>query len=126
MTFTVLRDYEAVFAVSPESGEEALSKIRTQFSELVGRHGGRVLDSVVLGKRKLSYPVGRWGEGVYLHAKLQLPSAEVAALEKAAKTMETTIRFMLTTASGLPTNPPHGLESGPQRVESRGPEPAGA
>ncbi len=91
-----LRDYEAVLIASPELNEEAVSTLRTQLNEVVSRHQGKLLESVVLGKRKLSYPLGRWSEGLYLQLRLQLPPSEVAALEKAVKMMEGNVRFMVT------------------------------
>ncbi len=90
------RDYEAILIVSPELNEEAVSAVRTQLNDLASRHKGKLLESAVLGKRRLSYPLGRWSEGLYLQLRLQLPPSEVAALEKTVKMMEGIMRFMVT------------------------------
>ena len=90
------RDYEAILIVSPDMNEEAVSGVRTQLTDLAIRHKGKLLESAVFGKRKFSYPLGRWSEGLYLRLRLQLPSLEVAALEKTVRMMEGVLRFMVT------------------------------
>ncbi len=90
------RDYEAILIVSPDLNEEAVSAVRTQLTDLAVRHKGKLLESAVLGKRKLSYPMGRRNEGLYLQLRLQLPSLEVVAFEKTVRMTEGVLRFMVT------------------------------
>ncbi len=89
------RVYEAILIVHPEPTEEVLSKLQTQFTDLAGRHSGRVLDSVNLGKRKLSYKIGKFTEATYLQVRFEVPPAEVAGLRKAVSMMDLVERVMI-------------------------------
>ena len=98
------KDYEAILIADPELNEEALSQLKTHFADLVTRHGGKVQDNQVLGKRKLSYRIGKFSEGNYLQIKLQLPPASVEPLKRVAQLIEPVIRLMMVIQSSLPLN----------------------
>lgn len=98
----VSKDYEAILIADPELNEEALTQLKSHFADLVTRHGGKVQDTQVLGKRKLSYKIGKFSEGNYLQIKLQLPPASVEALKRVAQLIEPVIRMMVVIQSALP------------------------
>jgi ribosomal protein S6 len=109
-----IRDYEAMVVVHPDLNEEGLSKFQGEWQEMVTRHGGRVLETIPLGKRKLSFRVGKVGEGLYLKARIQIPPLEVEGFQKAAGLMESIVRMMIlkeTRRSSAPTR------SGPPNVQ---------
>ena len=91
----VNRTYTAILIVSPECGEEALSKLEAQFKELVTRHAGKALEASSLGKRRLSYKIGRFFEGTLLQVRVELNPAEVAGLKKAAALIESFLRIII-------------------------------
>ncbi len=95
------RKYEAILIASPELNEEQLNKLQSQFAEVVARHQGRVLGVTVLGKKKLGYMIGERSEGLYLQILIEVLPSQVAGIEKAAKTMDSCLRFMLTRDSGF-------------------------
>ena len=95
MSIAELRKYEAIVIANPDLNEEAFSKLQTQLGELVTRHGGQVLETIPLGKRKLSYKIGKALEGNYLQVRLQAPASEIVQLKKALGLMESIIRFMV-------------------------------
>lgn len=96
------KDYEAILIADPELNEAALTQLKSHFAELVTRHGGKVQDTQLLGRRKLSYRMGKFSEGNYLQVKLQLPPASVEALKRVAQMIEPVIRLMLVIQSTLP------------------------
>ena len=100
------KDYEAILIADPELNEEALSQLKTHFADLVTRHGGKVQEHQVLGKRKLSYRIGKFSEGNYMQIKLQLPPASVEPLKRVAQLIEPVIRLMVVIQSRLPLNSP--------------------
>ncbi len=95
------RKYEAILIASPELNEEQLNKLRSQFSEVVTRHQGRVLGVTVLGKKKLGYMIGKRSEGVYLQIRIEVSPLQATGIEKAAKALDSCLRFMLTRDSGF-------------------------
>ena len=98
----LLRDYEAILIVAPDLNAEAVQKVQAQFAEVISRNGGRVLDSVSLGRRKLSYKIGKQTEGQYLQVRVQLPAASLEAVRKAVSPLDSINRLMLVLASAAP------------------------
>lgn len=92
---SLVREYQAILVVSPELNEEALSKLQAQFAELVGKNQGQVVSTLPWGKRKLTYKLGRFSEGNYLQVRIQVPSLQVAELEKATRMLEPILRVMM-------------------------------
>lgn len=97
-----MRDYGAVLIADPGLSEEGLTQLKGQFTEMVTRHGGKVLGISALGKKRLSYRIGRHHEGNYLQVKMQLPPAGVDGLSKMARTLERVIRLMVLSADAFP------------------------
>ncbi len=95
MPIAELKKYELIVIVDPSSNEEAASKLQTQIKEVVTRHGGQVSETVPLGRRKLSYKIGKFAEGNYLQINFQAPASEIIGLKKALGLMESIIRFMV-------------------------------
>ena len=99
-----LRGYEAILITDPQLNEESMAELKNQFGEMVTRHGGRVEDSQFLGKRKLSYRIGKFSEGNFLQVKLQLPPAGLDGLKKMANLIEPVVRLLVVLSSSLPVN----------------------
>ena len=106
-----LRDYEAILIADPALNEEALTELKNQFGELVTRHGGRVEDSQFLGKRKLSYRIGKFSEGNYVQVKLQMPAAGLDGLKRVTHLIEPVMRLLVVSSSSLPANPQPKISS---------------
>lgn len=100
MSEASLKDYEIILIASPDLNAEALTQLQSQFGEMVTRQGGRVVETVALGKRKLSYRIGKHHEGHYLQLKLQLPPSGVDGLKRAAALSESLVRMMVVQATG--------------------------
>ena len=99
-----MREYQTILIVNPELKPEAQEQFQGQFGEQVARLGGRVIESVVLGRRRLSYKMGRHVEGNYLQAKIEIPTLQVESLKESVSRMEPVIRMMvvLTTGAAAP------------------------
>ncbi|MBI1953279.1 MAG: 30S ribosomal protein S6 [Candidatus Omnitrophica bacterium] len=96
------RNYQATVLLSSQITEEAASKLQGGLGELVTRHGGRVLESHLAGRKRLSYRVKKASEATYLLMKLALPADQILPLSKAADPMEGILRFFIVkeTANG--------------------------
>lgn len=110
------RRYEAVLMVNPALTEEALAQLQAQIQDLIGRAGGRTAEKFNLGKRRLSFKIGRLSEAVYLEIRFSIAPDQVAGLKKAVGLVENVIRFMIgresTAAVPLPvTTGPTPLET---------------
>lgn len=114
-----MRDYEAILIADPQLNEEGLTQLKSQMADLVGRHGGRVQESVFLGKKKLSYRIGRHSEGNYLQVKLQMPPAGLEGFKRMANLIEPVMRMMVVLSSRLPVNN-QAVVSGEGREQEEG------
>lgn len=97
-----LRDYGAMLIADSGLSEDGLAQLKSQFTEMVTRHGGKVESVTALGKKRLSYRIGRHHDGNYLQIKLQLPPAGVDGLTKMSHTLEKVVRLMILSGDALP------------------------
>ena len=89
---SLTRGYEAMMILRPELSEETVQKLQAQFQEAVTRYGGKVVESVSLGKRRLSYRIRKADEGIYLQTRIQLPPGQLADLKLAVALFESVMR----------------------------------
>ena len=97
-----LRDYGAILIADPGLSEDALGQLKSQFAEMVSRQGGKVVGVTALGKKRLSYRIGKHHEGNYLQIKLQIPPAGVDGLTKMAHALERVVRLMILSGDAVP------------------------
>jgi small subunit ribosomal protein S6 len=62
----VSREYETLYIIVPEMGEDEQKSLIDTLNEVVTRGGGEILKSDVWGKRKLAYTIKKKSEGVYV------------------------------------------------------------
>jgi small subunit ribosomal protein S6 len=87
--------YELVCIVSPEVTDEELPSVLNKVSEFVSKIGGSVTEVVQWGRKKLAYPVKKFGEGNYILAKLEMKPASTKELEANLKLSNEVIRHLL-------------------------------
>jgi small subunit ribosomal protein S6 len=90
-----LRDYDLIYIISPEIGEESVPATVEKVSKLVAERGGAVEGVEQWGKRKLAYPINRFTEGSYVSTRIKLSPAEAKGLEANLKLTEEVIRHLL-------------------------------
>lgn len=90
-----IRSYQAMAVVSPALNEEGIQQLSKQLEELIVRQGGKVQQSMVLGKRRLSYPIKKSNEGIYLDIRFEAPSGDLVKIERAIGLIESILRFMV-------------------------------
>jgi len=89
------RDYELVFIISPEVGDEALETAIGNVSQFVTSKGGIVSDEERWGKRKLAYPINHFLEGNYVLTRLKLKPMWSRELEANLEISEDILRHLL-------------------------------
>ena len=93
-----LREYELMYILRPNLGDEALPPALDKVNQLVANHGGEVyevLQTPPWGRRRLAYPVDRHTEGYYVVNHLRLDPTQSEDLEQQLKISEEVIRHML-------------------------------
>lgn len=99
---SLLRDYGAILIADGSLSEEGLTQLKGQFTEMVTRQGGKITELTGMGKKRLSFRIGKHHEGNYLQIKLQVPPGGVDGLVKLVRGHERVVRFMILTADAMP------------------------
>ena len=90
----MLRVYEVMFIVRPDSAEEDVDKLIAGFSENVTKGGGVVKTVEKMGRRKLAYTVRKFNDGNYVLLTLEANGAVVLELERRLRVTEPVIKFL--------------------------------
>ena len=90
-----LRDYELVFIISPEVGDEALEATVDSVSQFVTGKGGIISSVERWGKRKLAYPLKRFLEGTYVLTRFKMKPIWSKELEANLQISEDILRHLL-------------------------------
>ena len=99
------REYGAMMIADPALSEDGLSQLKSQFTEIVTKNGGKVVEVSVMGKRRMSFKIGKYSEGNYLQFKLQMPPAGVGEVNRMSSALEKVIRLMILTDDAFPVPP---------------------
>ena len=90
-----LLDYELVYIISPEVGEEALEGTINRVNQFITGKDGVISDVEQWGKKKLAYPVAHFLEGNYIATRFQISPARCKELEANLKISEDILRHLL-------------------------------
>lgn len=74
-------NYETVFVVDLQKGEEEVKSIVEKFTKLISDNG-EIGEVEEWGKRRLAYPINDLNEGYYVLVKFSAPANFIAELER--------------------------------------------
>jgi len=90
----MLRVYEVMFIVRPDTAEEDVDKLIAGFTENVAKGGGVVKTVEKMGRRKLAYMVRKFNDGNYVLLTIEAGGAVVLELERRLRVTEPVIKFI--------------------------------
>ena len=91
MTF---RDYETMFIVNPDIGNESIRELGGKYLELINELGGEVSSVEDWGRRRLAYEIEEYTEGHYLIMQFNANEEITKELDRRMKLDENVIRMM--------------------------------
>lgn len=91
-----MQKYETLFVLQPGLAEERVDEIVATFESAIPENKGVVLKTEKWGKRKLSFNVGRHGEGFYVRYEYEGDGQVQRELERRMKIHEDVIRHLTT------------------------------
>ena len=91
-----MRDYEALYILRPDLGEEAIKATVEKFSALVAEQGGSVSKIDEWGTRKLAYEVEDYLDGYYVLMDFASENTCPSELERVFKITDEVLRYMVT------------------------------
>lgn len=89
------RQYELVYIVAPETGEQELAELHAQIESIVSRFEGRIDNTEQWGRRKLAYEIGRHREGIYVLDLMTGPGDMIKEIDRRLKVIDHVIRHMV-------------------------------
>ena len=99
--------YETMYILRPDIAEEEVNDHIEKYNKLLGKLGGKVLDSQMRGKRRLAYQITKHREGIYVQLSHQGDGQHIFKIEKAMRLSEDVIRYMTVKQEGSPPTPRH-------------------
>ena len=90
-----MRNYELTVIIDPEIAEEDVPQAMDKLNALIAKNGGDITETNHWGRRKLSYPIGRHGEGNYVMMKVDFEPERTSELETSLNIAEEYLRHLL-------------------------------
>ena len=90
----ICANYETIFVVDLQNGEEAVKPLVEKFTALIAENGtlGEVTE---WGRRKLAYPINDLTEGYYVLVKFSAPAEFIAELDRIYNITEGILRSIV-------------------------------
>jgi len=89
-----MSQYETGFVLSPALSEEETTQYIQQMASIIAQKKGRMVKQDVWGKRRLAYPIKKFGEGIYVFLTYEGPGDISTEMERRFKQTDTVIRFL--------------------------------
>lgn len=92
-----MNKYEAMVIVKPDLSDEDKKGLFKQIDDTVIKHKGEVSGSGVWAeRRKLYFPISKFGEAIYYLAAFRAPSSAIKEIRHAYKLNENILRVLFT------------------------------
>jgi small subunit ribosomal protein S6 len=91
---SLMRVYEVLFIVAPNTEEGDVETLITQMSDVVTNQGAQVTKVDRMGRRRLAYPIQKFNDGYYIVLTVEGTGAEIAELERRMRVTDIVIRFI--------------------------------
>jgi len=92
---TKTRQYELVYLLSPDTGEQAAKDLHAQVEATVARYDGELAKTDDWGRRKLAYAIGPHKEGIYVFDVINGSGELMKELERRLRVNEQVLRYLV-------------------------------
>jgi small subunit ribosomal protein S6 len=89
------RQYELVYLLSPDTGEQAVKDLHAQVEATVARYGGELARTDDWGRRKLAYTIGPHKEGIYVLDVINGSGEMMKEIERRLRVNEQVLRHLV-------------------------------
>jgi small subunit ribosomal protein S6 len=89
------RQYELVYIVSPETGEQETTDLHTQVEQIVQRFNGTIDKTENWGRRKLAYEIGHHREGTYVVETITGSGELMKEIDRRLRVTDAIIRHLI-------------------------------
>ena len=89
------RQYELVYVMNPDAGEEAVNGLHAQVEEIITTRAGQIDKTDNWGRRRLAYEIDRHKEGIYVLELFTGPGEIVGELDRRLKVADNILRYLI-------------------------------
>ena len=93
---TPIRSYETIYVVRPDLNDFSIMEMTRSFEKILFDVGGKKIFSYNQGRRRLTYKIKDWQDGVYINLNFVGNGSLVKKLEQELKINEQVLRFLTT------------------------------
>lgn len=86
--------YETMYILRPDISDEVVDNTIGKYQNMIKEKGGEVLETQHRGKRRLSYEINRYREGIYIQMNYHAPGDTIAPMERDMRLSEDIIRYL--------------------------------
>ena len=90
-----MKEYEGVFIIDPELGEDGAEIAITKLGEIINKHKGKVVRREKLEKRTLAYEIEKKREGYYFSIDFNVPPKAITELKKFCNLEDSILRHLI-------------------------------
>jgi small subunit ribosomal protein S6 len=113
-----LKSYDLVYIVRPDLDAEALRAATDRMSQRITDQGGTIEAVDVWGKKRMTYAVKKYREGVFVHTRFALDPRKLEEIRRAAALSEDVLRATITNAVGKLAEPKPEAAAAPAMAAS--------
>jgi small subunit ribosomal protein S6 len=89
------RQYEVVYIVTPDAGEDVIAELQQQIEAIVKRFGGNIEKTENWGRRRLAYDIAHHREGTYVLHVINGPGELIHELDRRLKVIDQVVRHLV-------------------------------
>jgi small subunit ribosomal protein S6 len=89
------RQYEVVYIVTPDAGEDVIADLHKQIEAIVQRFGGNIEKTENWGRRRLAYDLAHHREGTYVLEVINGPGELIHELDRRLKVIDQVVRHLV-------------------------------
>jgi small subunit ribosomal protein S6 len=83
-----------MYIAEPETADDTIAQLNDAIVKLVAEGGGEVVNTDVMGLRKLAYPIRKKEDGYYVLFEIKGSGQEIAELERRMRVNDLIMRYL--------------------------------
>ncbi len=111
-----MRNYDMVYVIKPDLEPDAVKVVVDRMTQRIQEQGGTIEVVDVWGKKRTSYRLGKYRDGLYVHTRFALPTDKVTEIRRLASLTEEILRATVTNAVGPTPQPKAPAPAAPPQV----------
>lgn len=114
-----MKSYDLVCILRPDLEPDALKAVVDRLTQRITDLGGTLAAVDVWGKKRMSYAIKKYREGVHVHFRFALDPQRVSEVRRAATLIEEVLRVVVTNAVGKVPEPAVAATAAPAAAAPR-------